>query len=366
MAIAQHLLLLPLLLLQACSAVSARPVRLVGGTNSREGQVEVQQHGGWAALCDDSWDEVDAEVVCAELGLGGGRAVMGAGSSEASTVHFFRGSSPPSPPWLFVVSCQGGEASVLDCQGAAALGCGPSERAGVICDEAGSLSSFLLSGLLGVALLLVCVLAGSCVVAVRRASRDTAHMDEVSLAAVARAWCQLVRPRRPCGGGSAAAVGGYNRPKKSTKKARAPRTVPVQAAPGHASCGCALAVAPPPPPPPPPAAAAAAAASLSPAAGSREHLAAAPGGAAAGGQQQQQQRHRRRMTEAEARAEAARRAQVAASWLGGEMSGGLGGVGAAEGMARGVANLERAAAGAMSAGRGDGGDEDEEEVSHNG
>ena len=42
-------------------------VRLVGGNVPYEGRVEICLDNEWGSICDISWDEADASVICARL-----------------------------------------------------------------------------------------------------------------------------------------------------------------------------------------------------------------------------------------------------------------------------------------------------------
>ena len=45
-------------------------IRLQGGAGSRnEGRVEICHRETWGTVCDDFWGDVNAKVVCRQLGL---------------------------------------------------------------------------------------------------------------------------------------------------------------------------------------------------------------------------------------------------------------------------------------------------------
>ncbi|XP_038061742.1 deleted in malignant brain tumors 1 protein-like [Patiria miniata] len=110
-----------------CGATTPIPVsvRLVGGSSSSEGQVEVSYQGEWGTVCDDGWDLQDADVVCRMLGLP-------TASHAWSNAHFGQGSGRII---LDDVSCHGYESSIADCQHSSwfSHNCGHSEDAGVTC-----------------------------------------------------------------------------------------------------------------------------------------------------------------------------------------------------------------------------------------
>lgn len=43
-------------------------IRLTGGNHSGEGRLEVRYQGSWGTVCDDSFTDQSAKVVCRQLG----------------------------------------------------------------------------------------------------------------------------------------------------------------------------------------------------------------------------------------------------------------------------------------------------------
>ena len=49
----------------------------MGGSDAKEGRVEICMENTWGAVCSDGWDDAEARVVCRQLGLSGNSSVCG-------------------------------------------------------------------------------------------------------------------------------------------------------------------------------------------------------------------------------------------------------------------------------------------------
>ena len=101
-------------------------IRLVGGTTTREGRVEIWYNRQWNTICDDLWDINDAHVVCRQLGY------EGAVTAHRSA-HFGQGSGQIL---LDDLQCTGREGSLLECShnGINNHNCAHYEDASVTCE----------------------------------------------------------------------------------------------------------------------------------------------------------------------------------------------------------------------------------------
>lgn len=99
--------------------------RLVNGSGSCEGRVELQVQGSWAPLCAAHWDLADATVLCHQLNCGNAVATPRGG-------HFGGGLAPI---WPDVFHCVGTEPYLWNCP-VSTLGapaCAPGNSATVVC-----------------------------------------------------------------------------------------------------------------------------------------------------------------------------------------------------------------------------------------
>ena len=101
-------------------------IRLEGGTAATSGRVEICNNNIWGTVCDDLWGNLDAQVVCRQLGFI---------SIGATALTSFNVPDGTGQIWLDNVSCRGTETRLIDCP-ADPLGthnCGHVEDAGVRC-----------------------------------------------------------------------------------------------------------------------------------------------------------------------------------------------------------------------------------------
>ncbi|XP_071823777.1 scavenger receptor cysteine-rich type 1 protein M130-like isoform X3 [Apostichopus japonicus] len=104
-----------------CYSKVIQSIRLTGGPTENVGRVEVLVNGIWGTVCDDSWDIIDATVVCRQLGYPGAvrarsSALFGEGSGEGYGEGSGGGSGEGSVMiWLDNVACKKSSVSLQDC-----------------------------------------------------------------------------------------------------------------------------------------------------------------------------------------------------------------------------------------------------------
>ena len=105
-------------------------MRLVNGASSHEGRLEVYYNGAWGTVCDDSFDQVDAQVVCGQLGFT---------NTVATVAEYGLFGEGVDPIWLAEVACDGTENQLSECghRGWGDHNCAHSEDVGVVCLQQG-------------------------------------------------------------------------------------------------------------------------------------------------------------------------------------------------------------------------------------
>ncbi|XP_072175291.1 galectin-3-binding protein-like [Diadema setosum] len=78
-------------------------IRLVNGSTSLEGRVEIFHNDSWGTVCNGKWSPTETQVVCRQLGL-----------LEGSTGHEFFGAGE-GPVHIQRVRCIGSESALADC-----------------------------------------------------------------------------------------------------------------------------------------------------------------------------------------------------------------------------------------------------------
>ncbi|CAG2194241.1 Hemicentin-1,Neurotrypsin,Coadhesin,Adhesion G protein-coupled receptor B3,Thrombospondin-2,Adhesion G protein-coupled receptor B2,Scavenger receptor cysteine-rich domain-containing group B protein,Mucin-like protein,Scavenger receptor cysteine-rich type 1 protein M160,Scavenger receptor cysteine-rich type 1 protein M130,A disintegrin and metalloproteinase with thrombospondin motifs adt-1,Soluble scavenger receptor cysteine-rich domain-containing protein SSC5D,Adhesion G protein-coupled receptor B1,Thrombo len=99
-------------------------LRLVDGSHSREGRLEIFHNGIWGGVCDDNFGYYDASVACRQLGF---RCL--------SDVQFYTQGGYTSYIWMDDVGCNGLETSLNKCShnGWGSHNCGTGENVGIRC-----------------------------------------------------------------------------------------------------------------------------------------------------------------------------------------------------------------------------------------
>jgi len=102
-------------------------IRLTGGRDDAEGNVEIYHLGVWGGICDDEWDRDEAKVACQMLGFPGAIAA----------VHGSRYGYTPSTIWMDNLYCYGTEDRLDECRfdGWGKNDCERVEAAGVKCEQ---------------------------------------------------------------------------------------------------------------------------------------------------------------------------------------------------------------------------------------
>ncbi|XP_034384802.1 scavenger receptor cysteine-rich type 1 protein M130-like [Cyclopterus lumpus] len=107
--------------------ICSESVRLVNGTSLCSGRLEVksdQSDQSWSSVCEDDFDQQDAEVVCRELGCGAPSVLQGALYGDGQSLM-----------WTKEFQCEGHESVLLDCHSSVTNTDSAGKAVGLTCSE---------------------------------------------------------------------------------------------------------------------------------------------------------------------------------------------------------------------------------------
>lgn len=110
----------------AIKFVDEGDIRLVGGSSSNEGRLEIFHNNQWGTVCHDGFNTDDGIVACRQLGYTGFVKYQCCGQL---------GGRGTGPIWLEGIACNGSEYNLLDCsnKGWNNTNCGHHEDIGLVC-----------------------------------------------------------------------------------------------------------------------------------------------------------------------------------------------------------------------------------------
>ena len=125
-----------------CTSVCGNgDLRLVDSERNGEGRVEICFNNTYGSICADFWDELDAQVVCGQLGFmrNGQTQFIITNFDDYMSFFFPTGSQPnvttgENDTFLGSVHCTGNEPMLIDCSNSRGIQCSRAELAGVRCE----------------------------------------------------------------------------------------------------------------------------------------------------------------------------------------------------------------------------------------
>ena len=109
-----------------CIPTAGGTLRLYDGTTEHEGILEIFHDNRWGSICDHSWDSIDSNIACKQMGFTGYETYYT--NKRITNFH-----------WLDHVGCRGSEASIAECSNTGWMGNHCSSDGGVYlrCHPAG-------------------------------------------------------------------------------------------------------------------------------------------------------------------------------------------------------------------------------------